>query len=124
MQHLHVLIQDGKVKACRLPDQGDVPSPSFSRRSAPSIIVFPLKRVYLGWSRRFFIFHGKQRPRETGKVVVAEILNDLARPRGVAAATQNLTPNALLCLFDVSWDVRSGVTEGLRRVQRPRKTPS
>ncbi len=39
--------------------------------------------------------------REMGEAEVAAFLNDLAGPRGVAAATQNQALNALLFLFEV-----------------------
>ena len=81
------------------------------------------EEAYLGWMRRFILFHGKRHPREMGEAEVAAFLNDLAGPRGVAAATQNQALNALLFLFEVVLERKLGVIEGLRRVQRPPKLP-
>lgn len=81
------------------------------------------EEAYLGWMRRFILFHGKRHPQEMGEREVAAFLNDLAGPRGVAAATQNQALNALLFLFEVGLGRKLGVIEGLRRVQRPPKLP-
>lgn len=81
------------------------------------------EEAYLGWIRRFILFHGKRHPREMGGPEVAAFLNDLAGERAVAAATQNQALNALLFLYDVVLEQKLGALEGLQRVQRPPKLP-
>lgn len=110
-----------------LPDKGEGAKPRFLEqvRTVLRTRHYSLRteEAYLGWMRRFIIFHGKRHPREMGEAEVAAFLNDLAGPRGVAAATQNQALNALLFLFDAILERKLGVIEGLRRVCRPPKLP-
>jgi hypothetical protein len=54
------------------------------------------EEAYLGWIRRFILFHGKRHPQEMGGTDVAAFLNYLAGERAVADATRNQALNALL----------------------------
>src|SRR5450432_979190 len=81
------------------------------------------EEAYLGWIRRFILFHGKRHPQEMGGTEVAAFLNYLAGERAVAAATQNQALNALLFLYEVVLERKLGVVEGLQRVRRPPKLP-
>ncbi len=54
------------------------------------------KEAYLGWIRRFILFHGKRHPQEMGGTQVAAFLNYLAGERAVAAGTQKQALNAAL----------------------------
>jgi hypothetical protein len=45
--------------------------------------------AYLGWIRRFILFHGKRHPAEMGKEEIEPFLTALAVKRHVAASTQN-----------------------------------
>ena len=47
------------------------------------------EEAYVGWMRRFILFHGKRHPGEMGEKEVGVFLNFLATERTVAAATQN-----------------------------------
>src|SRR5205814_854131 len=82
------------------------------------------EEAYLGWIRRFILFHGKRHPGEMGGPEVAAFLNDLAEKRGVAAATQNQALNALVFLYQVVLEQKLGEMEGLQRIQRPPKLPT
>jgi integron integrase len=81
------------------------------------------EEAYLGWMRRYILFHGKRHPREMGATEVAAFLNYLANERTVAAATQNQALNALLFLYDAVLERKLGAIEGLKRVRRPPKLP-
>jgi len=78
---------------------------------------------YLGWIRRFILFHDKRHPREMGAAQVEAFLNDLAVRGQVAAATQNQAMAALLYLYrhvlnqDLPW------LNKIVRAQRPRRVP-
>jgi hypothetical protein len=43
------------------------------------------ERAYIGWIRRFILFHGKRHPRE----IVTRFLSALATDANVSASTQN-----------------------------------
>ena len=57
------------------------------------------EKTYIGWIRRFIIFHGKRHPRGLGKQDVEAFLTHLAVERNVAPATQNQALNAILFLY-------------------------
>lgn len=56
--------------------------------------------AYVGWIRRYILFHGKRHPRELGAEEVGAFLSDLAVRREVSASTQNQALAALLFLYD------------------------
>jgi integron integrase len=55
--------------------------------------------AYLGWIRRFILFHNKTHPRAMGKTEVEAFLSDLAVHGKVAASTQNQALAACLFLY-------------------------
>ena len=57
------------------------------------------ERAYLGWVRRFILFHGKRHPEDMGEREVVEFLSYLAVSGKVAPGTQNQAFNALLFLY-------------------------
>jgi integron integrase len=62
----------------------------FSRRT---------EEAYVGWVRRYILFHHRRHPRDMGKAEVTTFLEDLASARQVAASTQNQALSALLFLY-------------------------
>jgi integron integrase len=57
------------------------------------------ERAYLGWIRRFIIFHGKKHPKTMGSGEVEAFLTHLAVDQQVAASTQNQALSAVLFLY-------------------------
>jgi integron integrase len=57
------------------------------------------EEAYVGWIKRFVLFHDKRHPREMGLPEVEAFLTDLAVKQGVAASTQNQALSALLFLY-------------------------
>ena len=55
--------------------------------------------AYLGWIRRFILFHNKRHPSEMGKLEVEAFLSALAVDGQVAASTQNQALAACLFLY-------------------------
>src|SRR5216117_3669329 len=58
------------------------------------------EEAYIGWIRRFVIFHHKRHPRDMGDLEVRRFLTDLAEKQSVSASTQN--PSAERFGFPVS----------------------
>src|SRR5262249_50611742 len=56
------------------------------------------EKSYVGWIRRFIVFHGKRHPAEMGAPEIAQFLSSLAIEGKVAASTQNQALSALLFL--------------------------
>jgi len=54
------------------------------------------EEAYVGWIRRYILFHGKQHPCELDEKHVSEFLSSLAINGRVAASTQNQHVKALL----------------------------
>src|SRR5262245_46158835 len=57
------------------------------------------EEAYVGWIKRFVLFHGKRHPLEIGLAEVEAFLTDLAVQQQVAASTQNQALSALLFLY-------------------------
>jgi integron integrase len=57
------------------------------------------ERAYVGWIRRFILFHGKRHPDQLGGVEVTAFLTSLATERHVSASTQNQALAAILFLY-------------------------
>jgi integron integrase len=73
------------------------------------------EEAYVGWIRRFILFHDKRHPDEMGSVEVVAFLTHLATVGGIAASTQNQALSALLFLYRV---VLGRELEGLGDVAR------
>jgi integron integrase len=79
---------------------------------------------YVGWIRRYILFHGKPHPLEMGAPEVTSFLSALAIQGKVAASTQNQALNALLFLHrhvlqqDLPW------LDDVVRAKRPRRLPT
>ena len=57
------------------------------------------EKAYVGWIRRFIVFHGKRHPDEMGVPEVTQFLSSLATRDKVSASTQNQALSALLFLY-------------------------
>src|ERR1700730_19264879 len=57
------------------------------------------EEAYLGWMRRYILFHGKRHPRELDERDISAFLSSLAVEGIVGASTQNQALSALLFLY-------------------------
>jgi integron integrase len=57
------------------------------------------EQVYVDWSRRFILYHGRRHPREMGASEIEAFLTHLAVGREVSASTQNQARAAILFLY-------------------------
>ena len=57
------------------------------------------EQVYVDWTRRFILYHGKRHPRDMGAAEVEAFLTHLAVGRHVSASTQNQARSAILFLY-------------------------
>jgi len=57
------------------------------------------EKAYVGWIRRFIVFHGKRHPETMGEIEIGAFLSSLATEAKVAASTQNQALAALLFLY-------------------------
>jgi integron integrase len=81
------------------------------------------ERSYIGWVRRFVLFHGKRHPREMGADEIRTFVSWLATDRNVSASTQNQALSALLFLYKDVLGERVGWIEDIRLAKRPVRLP-
>lgn len=79
--------------------------------------------AYVGWVRRFILFHGKRHPRELGAAAVEAFLTHLAVDREVSASTQNQAKSALLFLYREVLGLRLPWLDGLTAAPVRRRLP-
>ena len=81
------------------------------------------EEAYLGWIRRYILFHGKRHPAEMGSAEVAVFLSDLANRQNVAASTQNQARNAILYLYGSILERPLEPIVGIAPARRPKRLP-
>ena len=81
------------------------------------------EQAYVGWVRRFIIFHGKRHPSLMGAAEVEAFLSHLASERNVAAATQGQALSAVLFLYKSVLKIELPWLQNVVRATRPRRLP-
>lgn len=82
---------------------------------------YATEKTYVGWIRRYILFHQKRHPAEMGKAEIEAFLSHLAVEGNVAPSTQNQALHALLFLYrDVLEQPIAGNVEALRARERRR----
>ncbi|MEC5388312.1 integron integrase [Uliginosibacterium sp. H3] len=82
------------------------------------------EQAYLGWIKRFILFHGKRHPREMGKAEVEAFLTSLAVDRNVAASTQSQALSAVLFLYQEVLEQELPWLDEVTRAKRPVRLPT
>jgi integron integrase len=81
------------------------------------------EQSYIGWIKRFILFHSKRHPRDMGAEEITRFLSHLAVAGNVSASTQNQALNAILFLYrevlklDLPW------MDGIQRAKKPTRLP-
>ena len=57
------------------------------------------EQVYLGWCKRYILYHNKKHPKDMGKIEIEQFLTHLAVECNVSPSTQNQAFNAILFLY-------------------------
>jgi integron integrase len=79
--------------------------------------------AYVGWIRRFILFHGKRHPDTLAEPEIAAFLSSLAQPGGVSASTQNQALAALLFLYQAVLGRQLAWLGDLVHAKRPARLP-
>jgi integron integrase len=82
------------------------------------------EHAYVGWVKRFIIFHKKRHPRDMAEAEVSVLLSWLAVERQVSAATQNQALNALVFMYKHVVGKPLGDVIDAVRAKRPRRLPA
>ncbi|MEW5888529.1 MAG: integron integrase [Pseudomonadota bacterium] len=80
--------------------------------------------AYVGWIKRYILFHGKRHPREMGKAEVEAFLTSLAVERNVAASTQSQALSALLFLYGEVLGIDLPWLNEVTRAKKPARLPT
>lgn len=81
------------------------------------------ERAYVGWIRRFILFHRPRHPRELSEANANRFLTHLAVDEHVAASTQNQALAAILFLYDKVLEQPLDRIEGVIRARKPKRLP-
>lgn len=81
------------------------------------------EEAYVGWIRRYIIFHNKRHPNEMGAFEIQSYLTDLAVKHHVSASTQNQALAALLFLYRDVLKIELPQIENISRAKKPTKLP-
>ena len=81
------------------------------------------EKSYIGWIRRFILFHGKRHPAEMGAAEVTQFLSNLAVHGNVASSTQNQALSALLFLYRHVLQVDLPWLDNVVRAKRSERLP-
>jgi integron integrase len=82
------------------------------------------EQAYLGWVKRYILFHGKRHPKDMGEAEIVAFLNHLAVGRNVAASTQNQALNALVFLYKQVLGREALDLKNLTPAKRPQRLPT
>ena len=81
------------------------------------------EKAYVGWIRRYILFHGKRHPADMGAAEITQFLSALAVQRNVAASTQNQALSALLFLYRNVLEQELPWLEDVVRARKPERLP-
>jgi integron integrase len=81
------------------------------------------EEAYVGWIRRFIVFHDKQHPSALKATHVSAFLSSLASTHHVSASTQNQALSAVLFLYRHVLSIDIGQVQGIVRAATPPRLP-
>lgn len=81
------------------------------------------EKAYVGWIRRFILFHGRRHPNTMGEPEIGAYLSHLATAAKVSASTQNQALAALLFLYEHVLDRPLAWLGDLVHAKRPTRVP-
>jgi site-specific recombinase XerD len=107
------------------PKQGSQPRLLDQVRDAIRVRHYSIRteQAYVGWTKRFILFHGKRHPEDIGKAEVEAFLTHLAVKDNVAVSTQKQALNAILFLYRKVLDKDIDWPEDAVRAKKPARLP-
>jgi integron integrase len=107
------------------PSQPEPPRLLEQVREAIRVRHYSLRteQTYVGWIKRFILFHGKRHPRDMGGQEVQQFLSHLAVAGHVAASTQSQALSALLFLYQQVLKQDIGWLDDVVRAKQPHRVP-
>ena len=81
------------------------------------------ERAYVGWIKRFILFHGKRHPVDLGEAEVTAFLSALATRDRVSSSTQNQALSAIIFLYRAVLGKQLEWMDGVVRAKRAVRLP-
>ena len=81
------------------------------------------EEAYVGWIRRYILFHRKRHPADMRAPGIAAFLSWLAVDRHVSASTQNQALSAILFLYRDVLEIDPGKVAGIAQAKSARRLP-
>ena len=81
------------------------------------------EKAYVGWIRRFLVFHRFRHPEDMRAAEITVFLSYLATERQIGASTQNQALAALLFLYRAVLELEIPGLDGVVRARRPEHLP-
>jgi integron integrase len=81
------------------------------------------EEAYVGWIRRFVLFHEKRHPAQLGNDAITEFLTDLATRGQASSATQNQAASSLLFLYNDVLQIPVTAPLAVLRPKKPKRVP-
>lgn len=79
--------------------------------------------AYVGWIRRYVLFHGKRHPADLGDADIARFLTHLAADTAASASTQNQAASSLLFLYREVLGRPVAAAPCIMRPKKPKRVP-
>jgi integron integrase len=107
------------------PSQPEAPRLLEQVREAIRVRHYSIRteQTYVGWIKRFILFHGKRHPRDMGGQEVQQFLSHLAVAGHVAASTQSQALSAVLFLYQQVLKQDIGWLDDVVRAKQPQRVP-
>jgi integron integrase len=109
------------------PAPGAGPKPTLLERVSHELLTrhysHRTEEAYVGWIRRFILFHGKRHPADLGEEEVVRFLSSLAVEGKVSAVTQTQALSAILFLYREVLKRDLGWLQNVTRAKAPRRLP-
>ena len=80
--------------------------------------------TYVGWIKRFILFHNKRHPEELGERDISAFLTHLAVEKQVSASTQNQALASILFLYKAVLEQELEWLDGVVRAKRSQRLPT
>ena len=108
-----------------IPSQPEAPRFLEQVREAIRVRHYSVRteQTYVGWIKRFILFHGKRHPRDMGGQEVQQFLSHLAVAGHVAASTQSQALSAVLFLYQQVLKRDIGWLDDVVRAKQPHRVP-
>jgi len=81
------------------------------------------EKTYLGWIRKFILYHGKRHPADMAKAEIEAFLSYLAVKRQVSPSTQNQALQALLFMYRYVLEIELPWLDDVVRAKPKRRVP-